>query len=104
MAEYWEFPGGKLEKNETLKQCLVRELKEELGIETKIGAYLGESVFDYGEKIIRLVAYTAVHVGGEFRLRDHDDFRWLSVNELRDVQWAPADIPLLEPVKALLIE
>lgn len=99
---FWEFPGGKLEAGETPEQCLARELAEEFGIESRVGEFIGESVFDYGGKIIRLIAYQVVHLSGEFQLEDHDEIRWLSLNELGDIMWAPADIPLLEPVKKLL--
>jgi 8-oxo-dGTP diphosphatase len=102
LAGFWEFPGGKLEAGETPEQCLARELAEEFGIESRVGEFIGESVFDYGEKIIRLIAYQVVHLAGEFQLEDHDEIRWLSLNELEDILWAPADIPLLEPVKKLL--
>lgn len=98
----WEFPGGKLEVDETPEQCLVRELYEEFGIESRVGEFLGESVFDYGEKIIKLIAYQVSHLAGDFQLIDHDEIRWLSLGEVHDVEWAPADIPLLKPVKNLL--
>lgn len=98
----WEFPGGKLESGETPEACLARELAEEFGVETKIGRFLGESVYDYGEKIIKLVAYHVTHVSGEFRLTDHDELRWLKRTELDAVEWAPADIPLVQSAYSLL--
>ena len=96
LAGYWEFPGGKVELGETPEQCLERELKEELGINCKIGAFLGESVFNYGNKIIRLLGFYTTHVHGTFLLRDHDQMVWLHPIELSELQWAPADIPLVE--------
>ena len=54
---YWEFPGGKLEGNETPERCLERELTEEFSIRSRVGAYIGESVYDYGEKVVRLLGY-----------------------------------------------
>jgi len=101
LAGFWEFPGGKLEPNETPEQCLARELAEEFGVETRIGKFIGESIYDYGEKVIRLIAYEVCHLNGEFQLHDHDELRWLSPSELHEIEWAPADIPLLEPVKNL---
>jgi 8-oxo-dGTP diphosphatase len=100
----WEFPGGKLEPGESPEVCLARELAEELGIKTTVGRYLGESVYDYGEKVIKLLAYQVTHVSGEFELTDHDEVRWLTGAELREVEWAPADIPLLESAYSLLDE
>jgi len=100
----WEFPGGKLELGESPEVCLARELTEEFGIETEVGKYLGESVYDYGEKIIKLVAYQVTHVSGAFQLNDHDEMRWLARTEIYDVDWAPADIPLLETAISLIDE
>ena len=98
----WEFPGGKLETGETPQQCLARELAEEFGIETQVGRYLGESVYDYGEMTVRLLAYHVTHISGAFALHEHDELRWLSRAELYEVDWAPADIPLLARALSLL--
>lgn len=98
---YWEFPGGKVEENETPEQCLFRELREELCITTEVGRYIGENAHDYGSKIIRLMAYEVVHVSGDFRLIDHDEFCWLGIDELGTIDWAPADIPLVELCRQL---
>jgi mutator protein MutT len=96
LAGCWEFPGGKLEPDETEKECLARELREEFGIESLVGEFLEESVYDYGSKIIRLRGYRVVHLGGTFQCRDHDQIVWLPVEELPSLNWAPADIPLMQ--------
>lgn len=96
LGGYWEFPGGKIESGETPEECLMRELQEELCISTRIGQYIGESLFDYGDKVVRLMAYQVEHIGGVFQLIDHDEFRWLAFEDLLDLTWAPADIPILE--------
>lgn len=100
MAGYWEFPGGKIEKNETPEQCLVRELFEEFTIQSRIGKLSGENIHRYCDKTIHLAAYLVEHIGGEFELKDHDEMRWLTLDELNTVDWAPADIPLVEIYKA----
>jgi mutator protein MutT len=102
LAGFWEFPGGKLEAGETPEQCLARELKEELSITTRVGAFVGESVYDYGAKIVRLMAYQVEHLSGDFELIDHDELRWLDLDDLNSVEWAPADIPLVEQYKKLV--
>ena len=81
LAGYWEFPGGKVEIGETPEQCLIRELQEELCIKANISGYLGESLYDYGSKCIRLIAYQVEHVEGTFQLVDHDELRWLTLEE-----------------------
>ena len=97
---YWEFPGGKLEQGETPEACLERELTEEFGIGSTVGVFIGESLYDYGEKVVRLLGYEVEHAAGEFELVDHDELRWLEVDQLADVKWAPADIPLVELYEA----
>jgi 8-oxo-dGTP diphosphatase len=103
LAGFWEFPGGKLEENETPEECLARELQEEFNIITRVGAYVGESIYDYGNKLVRLMAYQVEHLEGEFKLIDHDEMRWLALNELDSVKWAPADIPLVEQYLKLAV-
>jgi len=99
LAGYWEFPGGKLEAHESHEQCLTRELQEEFQITTRVGAFVGESIYDYGLKTVRLFAYEVEHMAGEFVLIDHDTLCWLGLNELDRIQWAPADISLVEQYK-----
>jgi len=98
---YWEFPGGKLEENETPEDCLERELTEEFSIGSRVGAYIGESIYDYGEKVVRLLGYEVQHTAGDFKLVDHDEIRWLEIDQLADMKWAPADIPLVEQYEAI---
>jgi mutator protein MutT len=103
LAGYWEFPGGKIEGGETPECCLARELKEELNIITRVGAFVGESIYDYGTKVVRLMAYQVEHLAGDFELIDHDELRWLALDELDSVEWAPADIPLVEQYHAMAV-
>ena len=95
MAGYWEFPGGKLESGETPEDCLRRELAEELAIEVEVGPLLGENLHDYGDKMVRLMAYEVFWLGGEMQLKDHDRLAWHFAEELAAIELAPADVPLL---------
>ena len=96
MAGKWEFPGGKIEPGETPEQCLVRELKEEFQIEVSVGPHVADSIFDYGNKVICLMGYLVVHLHGQFSLQDHDQIAWLSVDEMFEYDFSPADIPLIQ--------
>jgi 8-oxo-dGTP diphosphatase len=99
LAGYWEFPGGKLEEKETEKECLARELLEEFDIQCIVDDFFGESIYDYGTKVIRLLGYRVRHLSGTFQCRDHDRIAWLPVMELKSLEWAPADVPFVEKLQ-----
>lgn len=92
----WEFPGGKVEENESPEQCLARELREELGIGAEIGSFFAESCYDYGIKKVQLLAYFADFTHGKLSLCDHDRVQWLEPLELDTLSWAPADRPIVD--------
>ncbi len=95
LAGYWEFPGGKVEDGESKEACLAREIEEELGIRISVDDYVGQSTHDYGEKVVRLHGFCAEYLDGEIALHDHDEILWLSASELDSIEWAPADVPLI---------
>ncbi len=97
----WEFPGGKLEKGESEKECIIREIKEELNIEIEVLKKISNSVFDYGNFQINLIPYIANYKSGEIVLSEHKDFKWLKRNELSLLDWAEADIPILKEFLSL---
>ncbi len=90
----WEFPGGKIESHETPEQCLQRELKEEFTINARTGAFIGESIFYYPDKSIRILAYEVVWLGGNFMLRVHDKIDWVRPEDILAKEMAAADIPI----------
>jgi 8-oxo-dGTP diphosphatase len=96
MGGYWEFPGGKIEAGETPEQCLEREIKEELGIKIKVGAFLKENEHDYGSKQILLKAYLCDFLHGQIQLKDHDQAEWIERAKLLEYEFAPADIPFVQ--------
>lgn len=80
----WEFPGGTVEKGETCEQCLIRELSEEFTVTAEVGDFICSSEYQYAADFtIRLSAYRATILSGQFNLRDHDEVRWVNPTELR---------------------
>lgn len=98
MAGKWEFPGGKIESNETHQEALKREMEEEFGVTIEVGEYVGENVHHYPTFSIRLIAYESKHLNGEFGLTDHDLFDWVTNKELKEVDLAEADVFLIENI------
>ena len=94
LAGFWEFPGGKKESGETIEECLVRELKEELDVEVVTKGILGESDYHYSGGAIKLIGVYAEIVAGDIKMTVHDSFEWVSPSDLLSYQLAPADIPL----------
>lgn len=95
LAGKWEFPGGKLNTNETPEKALQRELYEELGINVRIGTYFGESIYQYSSGIIRLMTYFVNKFEGKYRLNVHDDIKFVSLNDLGKYDLLPADVPIV---------
>jgi len=91
----WEFPGGKLEPGETPQVCLKRELMEEFGVETEIGAFVCSSKFEYKHLPVELLVYRARHLAGEFKLNDHDRIEWVKPEDLLNYDLSSADIPVV---------
>tara|TARA_B100001059_G_C17802863_1_gene567293 strand:+ start:253 stop:624 length:372 start_codon:yes stop_codon:yes gene_type:complete len=93
---FWEFPGGKVEKEETDTIALKRELKEELGLEISELNYFSENKHDYNTFSIHLVAYKCTALDDPKKLVDHDKFEWVTSNEIFNFNLADADKPILE--------
>lgn len=92
----WEFPGGKIEKSETAETCLIREILEELHINIKITKQLNSNTHQYSEeKVIKLIPFICELVSGEIKLTEHANFLWLIKSELVNLDWAKADVPIL---------
>ena len=94
----WEFPGGKIEPNETRDEAIIREIKEELDIDIKVDSYLAEKVFNYPEKDINLIGLQCTITQGNIRLLEHEDYKWLNSSELENYEFAPADVFIVNKI------
>lgn len=92
----WEFPGGKVEANEDAREALVREIDEELGCAIRVDDELPGVVHDYGQMVIRLRAFTCRIISGKPEALEHEAIRWVDDADARLLNWAEADIPILE--------
>jgi 8-oxo-dGTP diphosphatase len=92
----WEFPGGKIESGETPEDCLKREIEEEFNIDVFVGEYLGESIYHYDHGSIRLIAFRTTWNAKEVEIKAHKAIKWVTIGELQDYDFAPADIPFVE--------
>ncbi|WP_162838551.1 pyrimidine (deoxy)nucleoside triphosphate diphosphatase [Trabulsiella odontotermitis] len=98
----WEFAGGKVEAGETQPEALIRELREELGIEAQPGAYVASHQREVSGRCIHLHAWHVPSFNGELTAHDHSQLVWCSPQEAFDYPLAPADVPLLEAFMVLL--
>jgi 8-oxo-dGTP diphosphatase len=100
----WEFPGGKIEQGETPEQCLKRELKEELEIEVTVGNYIEESIYRYDFGTVRLLFYRVYWNGKSIVSKDHQEVRWVSLDDLREMDFAAADVSFVDKLRRGEIE
>lgn len=98
----WEFPGGKIEPNESREDALKREIQEELNTEISIYDFIQTIEYDYPEFHLTMHCYLCEVLSGDLILMEHEDSKWLSANELYSVEWLPADIDVLDRVKDYL--
>lgn len=99
LSGFWEFPGGKIESNETKRDALKRELQEELEMEVKIEYFFGKSNHDYGSFQIELFGYVCSLVNYSGKLIDHDAYKLVDFESLSNYKLAPADIPFIQMIK-----
>lgn len=97
---WWEFPGGKIEAGETPEEALVREIREELDTEIRVGKLIDTIEYDYPTFHLSMDCFWAEVVAGQLVLKEAEDARWLTKETLESVQWLPADASLIEHIKA----
>ena len=96
----WEFPGGKVELGESPENCLLREIREELSIEIRICDSLTPILHLYPNKEIQLIPFLATWQGGSLKLTEHAQSQWLNKEDLLSLNWAPADLPIVQEVQS----
>lgn len=95
LSGYWEFPGGKLENDESVFDCIIREMSEELYMVVSPTKALPHVFHDYGEFEIELYPVLCDVTQEDFQLREHENAGWFGREELQKLKWAPADLPIV---------
>jgi len=92
----WEFPGGKVKNGEEAEICIVREIREELGIEITVSQPLPVVEYDYGTGSIRLIPFLCRQKGkSKIVLSEHKSYRWMAPTDLAELDWLEADIEVI---------
>jgi 8-oxo-dGTP diphosphatase len=99
MGGMWEFPGGKIEQNESKEEALIREIKEELDCTIKPIKFALDLEYQYPTFYLKMSCFEAIITEGTPNLLEHNDAKWLTKDQLDDVNWIPADIKAVNYLK-----
>lgn len=95
----YEFPGGKVELNESEEDAIIREIKEELDIDINVNKFLMNNVYEYPDRVIDLRLYECVMLNDNIKLHDHSDYKFVSKDELCNYEFCPPDIAFVDYIK-----
>lgn len=96
VSEKWEFPGGKIEDDETPEEAIKREIFEELSLSIVDPEFYTSVTHKYPDFIIKLDFFDCSVASRDLKLTEHIDFDWLEPSEMKSLDWAAADIPAVE--------
>lgn len=96
--DWWEFPGGKIESGETPEEALVREIREELAAGITVERFLTTVEYDYPEFHLSMDCFWCSLCEGHLTLLEHEAAKWLPLDDLRQVNWLPADVLVIEAI------
>ncbi|KZL92586.1 (deoxy)nucleoside triphosphate pyrophosphohydrolase [Clostridium magnum] len=96
LPNMWEFPGGKVEKDENLKEAIEREIQEELGCTVEYDHVFNDNTHEYDSFIVNLITVNCKLISGTPTATEHSKLIWLKRKDLLSLKWAPADIPAAE--------
>ena len=100
MGGLWEFPGGKIEKNETVEECIRREILEELGIEIEVKEHLITIFHEYSEFSVTLIVHFCAYKGGEPKPIECEEIRWVTLAEIENFKFPAANTEIIKILKA----
>jgi 8-oxo-dGTP diphosphatase len=100
MGGLWEFPGGKIEPGETVAECIVREIREELAIEITVGEHLITIEHTYPAFQITLIVHHCQHISGIPQSIESDEIRWVNVNDLASYQFPAANLAIIQAIES----
>jgi mutator protein MutT len=100
MGGLWEFPGGKIEPGETVAECIVREIREELAIEISVGAQLISIEHDYPTFRLIAIVHHCQHLSGIPQPIESEKIRWVNIGELADYQFPAANAAIIRAIQA----
>lgn len=94
----WEFPGGKIEHDETKEEAIIREIKEELNMDIKCDGYFDDKIYEYPDKIIRLIALNCTMLKDSYEILEHEQVKWIKIEDFKNYEFAPADMYFVEKI------
>lgn len=93
---YWEFPGGKRKPDESLEDCLKREIREELSLDIGVGNLVNACEHEYEDRVVKLFFYECAILSGSPKPVECHDFKWISPKDMRTDDFPPADIEVIQ--------